>query len=95
MSKIAFNFVPNLTFSISKISALIPHLVKYAKELKKAIAEIIQDPKNPMNKYFDIMKKYENLGRFLSNNDGEFIDLKFTDIEKILGFNISIFTKFL
>jgi len=41
----------DIIFSISKISALIEHLVKYAKKLKLEVIEVFKDSSNPMNRF--------------------------------------------
>ncbi len=42
-----------IAFSITKVSSMIPHLVKYAKKLKDKILDVFKDPKNPMKIYLE------------------------------------------
>ncbi len=42
-----------ISFSITKVSSLIPHLVKYAKKLKDKILDVFKYPKNPMKIYLE------------------------------------------
>jgi predicted helicase len=43
----------DIVISISKVSSMIPHLVKYAKKLKEKIIEVFKEPSNPMKNYLE------------------------------------------
>ena len=50
----ALNYLcKDIVLSISKVSSMIPHLVKYAKKLKEEIIEVFKDPSNPMKNYLE------------------------------------------
>ena len=50
----ALNYVcEDAVISISKVSSMIPHLVKYAKKLKEEIIEVFKEPSNPMKNYLE------------------------------------------
>ena len=50
----ALNYVcEDIVISISKVSSMIPHLVKYAKKLKEKIIEVFQESSNPMKNYLE------------------------------------------
>ena len=42
-----------IAISISKVSSMIPHLVKYAKKLKEKILDVFKEPSNPMKNYLE------------------------------------------
>ncbi|MFX1479333.1 MAG: type ISP restriction/modification enzyme [Promethearchaeota archaeon] len=43
----------DIAVSITKISSIIPHLVKYARKLKIEIMEVFKEPDNPMRNYLE------------------------------------------
>ncbi|KKM79968.1 hypothetical protein LCGC14_1344590 [marine sediment metagenome] len=43
----------DIVISISKVSSMIPHLVKYAKKLKEKIINVFKEPSNPMKNYLE------------------------------------------
>ena len=50
----ALNYVcKDIVLSISKVSSMIPHLVKYAKKLKEEIIKVFKEPSNPMKIYLE------------------------------------------
>ncbi|KKN15200.1 hypothetical protein LCGC14_0988400 [marine sediment metagenome] len=50
----ALNYVcEDIVMSISKVSSMIPHLVKYAKKLKEKIIQVFKEPSNPMKNYLE------------------------------------------
>lgn len=46
----------DITISITKISSMIPHLVKYAKKLKNKIIEVFNEASNPMKTYLESIR---------------------------------------
>lgn len=46
----------NIVISITKVSSMIPHLVKYAKKLKNKIIEVFNEATNPMKTYLESIR---------------------------------------
>lgn len=46
----------DIAMSITKVSSMIPHLVKYAQKLKEKILEVFEEPANPMKAYLESVR---------------------------------------
>ena len=75
----ALNYVcEEIVISISKVSSMIPHLVKYAKKLKNKIIEVFNETTNPMKTYLESIRNDFLKSIFSSdkeNKSQEFADL--------------------
>jgi len=53
----ALNYLcEEIAISITKVSSMIPHLVKYARKLKEKIIEVFNEPINPMKNYLESIR---------------------------------------
>ncbi len=68
----------DIVISISKVSSMIPHLVKYAKKLRDKIINVFKVPLNPMKIYFENIRNDFLESIFSSDKEkksAEFADL--------------------
>ena len=68
----------DIVLSIAKVSSMIKHLVRYAKELKTEIIEVFKDPSNPMKTYLESIR--EDFLESIFSSDKEKKSQEFADL---------------